>query len=101
MPFIKCPEELKDCQSNYHLYVIAVPKRDKLLKFLKLKGVNAGIHYPLPCHLQKPYKKLGYKKGDFPIAEKLSETVLSLPMHTELTEDQLIYIVDSIKEFFL
>jgi dTDP-4-amino-4,6-dideoxygalactose transaminase len=58
------------------------------------------VYYPRPIHLQGACRFLGYKKGDFPNSEKLAETVLSLPMHTELTEDQLKYIVGSIKEFF-
>jgi dTDP-4-amino-4,6-dideoxygalactose transaminase len=58
------------------------------------------VYYPMPLHLQEAYQYLGYKKGDFPVAEELSEQVLSLPMHTELTHEELNYIVSSIREFF-
>lgn len=58
------------------------------------------VYYPGAIHLQEAYRFLGYKKGDFPISEYLGGTVLSLPMHTELTEEQLEYITDNIKEFF-
>ena len=58
------------------------------------------IYYPVPLHLQEAYQYLGYKQGDFPVSEKLSEQVLSLPMHTELTEEQLNYITSAIREFF-
>jgi dTDP-4-amino-4,6-dideoxygalactose transaminase len=58
------------------------------------------VYYPMPLHLQEAYQYLGYKKGDFPVAEELSEQVLSLPMHTELTDEELNYIVSSIREFF-
>ena len=58
------------------------------------------VYYPGVLHLQEAYQNLGYKPGDFPVSEKLAETVLSLPMHTELPDDQLKFIVDAIKEFF-
>jgi UDP-2-acetamido-2-deoxy-ribo-hexuluronate aminotransferase len=58
------------------------------------------VYYPGAIHLQEAYKFLGYKKGDFPNSEKLAETVLSLPMHTELTEEQLKYIADKVREFY-
>jgi dTDP-4-amino-4,6-dideoxygalactose transaminase len=58
------------------------------------------VYYPMPLHLQEAYEYLGYKKGDFPVAEELSEQVLSLPMHTELTDEELAFIVSAIREFF-
>jgi len=86
---------------SFHQYTIKVPgKRDELQKFLHSKGIPSMIYYPLPLHLQEAYHYLGYKKGDFPVSEKLSEQVLSLPMHTELTEEQLTYIVSAIRSFF-
>lgn len=86
---------------TFHQYTIQVPeKRDELQKFLANKGIPSMIYYPMPLHLQEAYLYLGYKKGDFPVSEKLSEQVLSLPMHTELTGEQLDYITSSIREFF-
>lgn len=86
---------------SFHQYTIKVPgKRDELQKFLHSKGIPSMIYYPLPLHIQEAYHYLGYKKGDFPVSEKLSEQVLSLPMHTELTEEQLTYIVSAIRSFF-
>jgi dTDP-4-amino-4,6-dideoxygalactose transaminase len=58
------------------------------------------VYYPIPLHLQEAYQFLGYKSGDFPVTEELSQQVLSLPMHTELSSDQLYYIVSAIREFF-
>jgi UDP-2-acetamido-2-deoxy-ribo-hexuluronate aminotransferase len=58
------------------------------------------VYYPGVIHLQEAYRFLGYKKGDFPVSEELAQTVLSLPLHTELQEEQLRYITDSVKEFF-
>jgi len=60
------------------------------------EGVRTLIHYPIPVHLQKCYKELGYKKGDFPIAEKCCEEILSLPMYPELSEEEIKYVVKSI-----
>lgn len=86
---------------TFHQYTIQVPeRRDSLQKFLHDKGIPCMIYYPLPLHLQEAYQFLGYREGDFPVAEKLSQQVLSLPMHTELTEEQLKYIVSAIREFF-
>ncbi len=91
------------CGSNakhvYHLYVIRVKNREGLMKFLASEGVYTGIHYPIPIHLQGAYKGLGYKTGDFPIAEKASEEILSLPMYPELSPSQIQYVVEKIIEF--
>jgi dTDP-4-amino-4,6-dideoxygalactose transaminase len=65
---------------------------------LKEKGIPTMVYYPIPVHLQKAYAYLGYHRGDFPIAERLSQQVLSLPMHTELDEEQLTYIITALKE---
>ncbi len=85
---------------TFHQYTITTGKRNELQRFLKSKEIPSMIYYPKPIHLQDGYQFLGYKKGDFPNAEMLSENVLSLPMHTELTEEQLEYIAGNIKKFF-
>lgn len=100
IPLIKTPVIHKQAISVFHLYVIQTPKRDRLINFLTSRGIETGIHYPKPLHLQKSLKKLGYKKGDFPVAEKLSNKILSLPMFPELTFKQQDYVVESIKSFF-
>lgn len=84
--------------SVYHLYVIKVNNRDKIQKLLAEKGIGTALHYPVPLHLQNAYKHLGYKVGDFPIAEKHAKEILSLPMFPELTEEQIVYVVNSIKD---
>ncbi|MDM7925132.1 MAG: DegT/DnrJ/EryC1/StrS family aminotransferase [bacterium] len=84
--------------SVYHLYVIKVADRDTVQKKLGDKGVATALHYPIPLHLQEAYKGLGYKKGDFPVSEKQAEEILSLPMFPELTEEQIRYVADSVKE---
>lgn len=86
----------------YHQYTIKVSggKRDGLKEFLASRGVPSMVYYPVPLHLQNAYRHWGYKKGDFPVSEQLCQQVVSLPMHTELTEDQLGYITDQVKQFF-
>ena len=84
----------------YHQYVIRTSKRDELQKYLADNGIGTLIHYPIPPHLQKCYADLGYKKGDFPIAEEIANTCLSLPIYPGLRDEQLNYIVEKIKEFF-
>lgn len=87
----------------FHQYTLKLNGVDRagLQKHLENKGVPAMIYYPVPLHLQKAYQDARYTSGDFPTAEKLSACVLSLPMHTELTEDQLEYITKSVLEFVL
>ncbi len=83
----------------YHLYVIRLPERDGLLRYLSERGITAGLHYPVPLHLQKAYKSRGYREGDFPEAEKAARTILSLPMYPGLSEDQQARVVAEIREF--
>jgi dTDP-4-amino-4,6-dideoxygalactose transaminase len=84
----------------FHLYVIRTKKRDALATYLKKNGVATGIHYPIPIHLQPAYKNLMSKKGDFPITEKLSQEILSLPLYPDLKDTQVEYIANKIKGFF-
>jgi dTDP-4-amino-4,6-dideoxygalactose transaminase len=78
----------------FHLYVIRVPERDRVLAHLHENGIEAGIHYPIPPHLSDACKELGYSRGAFPITEKLCQEILSLPMYAELTEDQARYVIN-------
>lgn len=94
------PFEIKNVVSIYHIYCLRVEKREKLQQYLQNKGIMTGIHYPIPIHLQKAYCDLGYKKGDFPIAEKLSKEILSLPMYPELTKEEIKYISRNIHMFY-
>jgi len=70
------------------------------LNFLDSKGISCGIHYPVPCHLQKCYSALNYTKGSMPFAEKFSEILISLPMYPELTDEQIKYTSATIKNFY-
>lgn len=89
----------------YHLYVLRVMQsestfidRAALQECLDAQGVQTGIHYPLPCHLQPAFKHLGYREGDFPISESLCNEILSLPMYPGLTEAQVCQVIDAIEE---
>ncbi len=85
----------------YHLFVIRTKKRDQLKKHLEEKGIQTAVHYPTPVHLQESFRFLGYKKGDFPVAEKLADEILSIPMFPELTESELMAVVSGINSFFV
>ena len=97
---LQLPRETANAESAWHLYVVRHPRRDELKKHLETNGVGCALHYPLPLHLQKCYASLGYKTGDFPIAEKAARECLSLPVYPDLTDRQLQRVTDVIKSFF-
>jgi dTDP-4-amino-4,6-dideoxygalactose transaminase len=94
------PSEPSWSQGVYHLYVIRVKHRNELQAFLSQNGIDTGLHYPVPLHLQKAYKNLGFKEGSFPVSEMLSKEILSLPMYPALTSEQQERVCEKIKEFF-
>ncbi len=93
-------QQLPSTESVFHLYVIRVKQRDQLRDYLQSKGIQTGIHYPIPLHLQPAYRFLNIPKGTYPIAETAADEILSLPMFAELSETQVYQVVSSIKEFF-
>jgi dTDP-4-amino-4,6-dideoxygalactose transaminase len=84
----------------YHLFIVETDARDALRDFLAERGVQTGIHYPTPIHLQEAYSELGLGVGAFPHAERLARRALSLPMYPELTEGQIQLVTGAIREFF-
>lgn len=100
VPYLERPATTTYSTHTYHQYTLKVTNgtRDEITRKLELAGIPYGIYYPSPLHLQPAYSHLGYKKGDFPISEMLCESVLSLPMHTELTEEQITYICATLRE---
>lgn len=98
---ILLPRAPEWAEAVYHLYVVRVPQRNELQTFLSGKNIDTGLHYPTPLHLQKAYETLGYRRGDFPVAEKIADEILSLPMYPGLTEDQQLHVIDSILQFNL
>jgi dTDP-4-amino-4,6-dideoxygalactose transaminase len=88
MPDVVLPEVAAGNEPVFHLYVVRVPGRDDVLKKLNAEGIGAGIHYPVPIHLQGAFKHLGHQRGAFPVAEKASDEIVSLPMFAEITAEQ-------------
>lgn len=97
---IVLPKIEDDLSHIFHQYVIRVNERDKLQAFLKEKGIQTGIYYPVPLHLQECFAHFGFKRGDFPEAEKAALTSLALPVYPELKRVEKDYIVQSIRRFF-
>ncbi len=100
LPGVVTPAEAPDAKHVYHLYVIRVEERDELLDWLKEHGVNAGIHYPVPIHLQEACSDLEYVAGDFPVAEKAANEIISLPIYPELAVEDVAYVCQTIGDFF-
>ena len=96
---VKIPKEMIYSHHVHHQYVIRSERRDSMLAFLNNKGIGAGVHYPIPLHMQPAYRHLGYRTGNFPLAEKASLEVLSLPIYPEISDSQFGFVVDSINKF--
>jgi dTDP-4-amino-4,6-dideoxygalactose transaminase len=93
------PREAEWTKGVYHLYVVRVQDREALQAFLSEAGIGTGIHYPIPLHLQKAYQHLGYKKGDFPVTERVASEIVSLPMYPQLQPNQQAQVANKLKEF--
>jgi dTDP-4-amino-4,6-dideoxygalactose transaminase len=102
LPGVKIPVRNPDSEHIFHQYTLQLPaeKRDALKDYLNAREIPAMIYYPFPLHLQKAYAELAYKEGDFPVTERLCKQVLSLPIHTEMEQEQLEYIIHSVRQFF-
>jgi dTDP-4-amino-4,6-dideoxygalactose transaminase len=96
---IAIPVEASWTKGVYHLYVVRVQEREALQAHLAEAGIGSGIHYPIPLHLQKAYQHLGYKKGDYPVTERIAEEIVSLPMFPQLTNGQLDQVANRVKDF--
>lgn len=100
LDFITPPAELPGGRHVYHQYVVRAKRRDELMKYLAERGITTRVYYPLPLHLQHCFANLGYKKGDFPVAEALADDVLALPMFPELLPEEQERIVSEIAGFY-
>lgn len=102
IPQLQVPVRNPDSEHIFHQYTLQVNNgtRDALRDFLKTHDIPAMVYYPVPLHLQAAYQQLGYKEGDFPVTEALCKKVISLPVHTEMEEDQLVHIIDTVQKFF-
>ncbi len=92
------PKVMDDRTSVYAQYSVRVKNRETLARALNEKGIPTAVHYPMPLHLQEAFAPLGYKRGDFPVSERVSDEIMSLPMSPYLTEEQQDYIVAALKE---
>jgi dTDP-4-amino-4,6-dideoxygalactose transaminase len=90
------PREMDYARHVYHVYAVQSDKRDHLQKSLAAAGVQTGVHYPIPVHLQPAYSSLGYQRGDLPVTETLAERVLSLPLFPELSDEQIDRVVEAV-----
>ncbi len=97
---IVLPEEMPGAKHVYHLFVIRAPRREELQDFLSQNQIYTGIHYPIPCHLQKAYEGIAPGKGSCPISEKYADEIVSLPMFAELTEEEIAAVAEKIAEFY-
>lgn len=99
--YLRIPARAKNSTHVFHQYTLQLKNldREKMKEYLESKGVPAMIYYPVPLHMQKAYIDPRYKEGAFPVTEKLCECVISLPMHTEMQDDQLNLIINSVLEF--
>lgn len=98
-PLATTPQVLPQNLSVFAQYSIQVDRRDELISFLKNAGIPTAVHYPKPLHLQTAFAGLKYRKGDFPVTEKVAHHILSLPMHPYLTQDEQDFIISKIREF--
>jgi len=98
-PKIKMQAQPEFTDSVYHLFVITTEDRDGLMKYLNEHQIFPGLHYPVPCHLQKAYAHLGYKQGDCPNAEYLASHCLSLPMFAELSDTEVEKVIEVLNKF--
>ena len=94
------PREEETVKQVFHIYSLCFERRDELQAYLIANGVDAKIHYPTPMHLQPASKGFGYKEGDFPIAETVAKSVMSLPVHEYITADEQSKVVDLIESFY-
>lgn len=99
--FAEVPKDKSTEEAVYQTFVLQCGNRDGLQKYLEKKGIETKIHYPIPIHLQQAAKALGYRKGDFPVAEKQAERILSLPIYPELREELVEEVIREIKSFYL
>ena len=100
IPQITIPQRDKSFKQVFHLYIIQVEQRDELQKYLISNGIDAKIHYPLPMHLQPASKEYGYEEGDFPIAEEISKSIISLPVHEYISKNQQNEVIEKILKFY-
>jgi dTDP-4-amino-4,6-dideoxygalactose transaminase len=95
---MQLPTEAAQRRHVWHLFVALLPERDRVRRELEARGIQTGLHYPVPLHLQKAYQGLGYRKGDFPMAERIAEECLTLPLFPEMSREQQDAVCEALTE---
>ena len=98
-PSVVLPTVCDGCKHVWHVFAVRCKERDKLAQYMESKGIETNKHYPIPMHLQKCYEDLGYKEGDFPIAEEISATELSIPIFYGMSEQEVTRVIDAVNTF--
>lgn len=98
-PLITMQAHPDNTRPVYHLFVITVPDREDFMEYMEAQNIECNMHYPLPCHLQKAYASLGYKKGDYPHAEYLAEHCVTLPLFPEMRKDEVDRVIKACNEY--
>ena len=98
VPGVVLPATASWAEHVYHLFVVRVPDRDRVFARLHEHGIGAGIHYPVPLHLQPAYADLGHRQGDFPVTERVASEIISLPIYPEITEEQVDRVCATLRE---
>lgn len=98
--FIRPPSRPVGYREVYQLYLVTAVRRNELLAFLISRGIEAKVHYPIPIHLQNAARGLGYKRGDFPVCERQSDEIITLPAHQYITEEEIAYTIAKIRDFY-
>jgi dTDP-4-amino-4,6-dideoxygalactose transaminase len=99
IPNLVVPFESPKAFHVYHQFVLRTNKRSAFQQYLTEKGIANALHYPIPIHFQEAYLHLGYKPGDFPVSEACAEECISIPAHPEMTEDQIEYVIENVRNF--
>ena len=97
---MRVPKRLPNERHVFHLYMFEADDRDRLLAQLVEREIEAKIHYPVPLHLQPAGRRLGYKEGDFPVAERQAKRIITLPVHQHLSQSQVQFMIDSVTAFY-
>jgi UDP-2-acetamido-2-deoxy-ribo-hexuluronate aminotransferase len=98
--YIRLPKVKGNQRQVYYVFNILAERRDELAEYLKKNEVGYSIYYPMPLHLQKAFEYLGYKNGDFPVAERVSKEIIALPIYPEMTKDEVEYVCETVKGFY-
>jgi dTDP-4-amino-4,6-dideoxygalactose transaminase len=98
--YVRVPDRPQGYKETFSLYMASFDRRDELLNFLNESGIEAKIHYKVPLHLQNAASNLGYREGDFPIAEKYAREIMTIPVHQYISEEQLAFVLEMVEKFY-